>query len=97
MSAPYLLPSRDRGPVHTYEIAALLPKTRSGKIMRRILRKIAAGKQDEDGSGHDPSLQCRVSLGRQAGDVNPAGQGVKRGGLGGPENGKCPYFFLRHC
>ena len=31
------------------QIAAGLPKTRSGKIMRRILRKIAAGEYEELG------------------------------------------------
>jgi len=40
------------GPIATpdkIQIAGGLPKTRSGKIMRRILRKIAAGKVDEMG------------------------------------------------
>ena len=40
------------GPIATpdkIQIAGGLPKTRSGKIMRRILRKIAAGKIDEMG------------------------------------------------
>ena len=40
------------GPIATpdrIQIAAGLPKTRSGKIMRRILRKIAAGDTDEMG------------------------------------------------
>ncbi len=40
------------GPIATpdkIQIASGLPKTRSGKIMRRILRKIAAGKIDEMG------------------------------------------------
>ena len=30
-------------------IPAPLPKTRSGKIMRRILRKVAAGEEDQPG------------------------------------------------
>jgi acetyl-CoA synthetase len=38
-----------------------LPKTRSGKIMRRILRKVAAGERDMDAFGDistlaDPSI-----------------------------------------
>ncbi len=40
------------GPIATPDIiqwAPGLPKTRSGKIMRRILRKIAANKMDELG------------------------------------------------
>jgi acetyl-CoA synthetase len=40
------------GPIATIDhmkVTAALPKTRSGKIMRRILRKIAAGKTDDFG------------------------------------------------
>ncbi len=40
------------GPIATIDVmqwADALPKTRSGKIMRRILKKIAAGKFDELG------------------------------------------------
>ena len=40
------------GPVASFKAAVIverLPKTRSGKIMRRILRKIAANEQDELG------------------------------------------------
>ena len=40
------------GPIATPEViqwAAVLPKTRSGKIMRRILRKIACGDLDNLG------------------------------------------------
>jgi acetyl-CoA synthetase len=40
------------GPIATIDVlkwADALPKTRSGKIMRRILQKIAAGKADEVG------------------------------------------------
>ena len=40
------------GPIATpdrIQIAPGLPKTRSGKIMRRILRKIAAGEYDDLG------------------------------------------------
>src|SRR5690606_14966473 len=43
---------RDIGPIakpDTIQFAAALPKTRSGKIMRRILRKIAAGETDNLG------------------------------------------------
>jgi acetyl-CoA synthetase len=41
------------------QFAAALPKTRSGKIMRRILRKIAEGKPEEVGDTStlaDPSV-----------------------------------------
>ena len=50
------------GPIATVDIiqwADALPKTRSGKIMRRILQKIAAGKGDELGDTStiaDPSV-----------------------------------------
>ena len=36
--------------------APALPKTRSGKIMRRILRKIAAGQVSEDDFGDTSTL-----------------------------------------
>jgi acetyl-CoA synthetase len=44
-----------------------LPKTRSGKIMRRILRKIAEGKTDELGDIStlaDPSVVENLVTGR---------------------------------
>jgi acetyl-CoA synthetase len=50
------------GPIATpdkLQFAPGLPKTRSGKIMRRILRKIAAGQTDELGDTStlaDPSV-----------------------------------------
>ena len=50
------------GPIATIDVlqwADALPKTRSGKIMRRILQKIAAGKADEIGDTStiaDPSV-----------------------------------------
>ncbi len=53
---------REIGPIATIDIiqwADSLPKTRSGKIMRRILQKIAAGKVDELGDVStiaDPSV-----------------------------------------
>jgi acetyl-CoA synthetase len=43
---------KEIGPIATIDViqwADGLPKTRSGKIMRRILKKIAAGKLDELG------------------------------------------------
>ncbi len=43
---------KEIGPIASPDIiqwAPGLPKTRSGKIMRRILRKIAAGEHDELG------------------------------------------------
>ena len=45
-----------------------LPKTRSGKIMRRILRKIAAGLSDEIGDTTtlaDPSVVDKIIEGRE--------------------------------
>jgi acetyl-CoA synthetase len=45
-----------------------LPKTRSGKIMRRILRKIVEGKEDEIGDTTtlaDPSVVKRIIEGRK--------------------------------
>ena len=45
------------------QIVPGLPKTRSGKIMRRILRKIAADKHDELGDVStlaDPSVVERI-------------------------------------
>jgi acetyl-CoA synthetase len=50
------------GPIAAPDVihwAPALPKTRSGKIMRRILRKIAEGKTDELGDTStlaDPSV-----------------------------------------
>jgi acetyl-CoA synthetase len=52
------------GPIATPDVIQFvpeLPKTRSGKIMRRILRKVAAGDRDMDGFGDittlaDPSI-----------------------------------------
>lgn len=35
--------------LYYFQVAPGLPKTRSGKIMRRILRKVAANKADELG------------------------------------------------
>lgn len=39
-----------------------LPKTRSGKIMRRILRKILAGEEDSLGDTSTVSVQMRILL-----------------------------------
>jgi acetyl-CoA synthetase len=47
------------GPIATpdrIQFSADLPKTRSGKIMRRILRKIAAGETDEEAFGDTSTL-----------------------------------------
>ena len=58
------------GPIATPDeirVAAGLPKTRSGKIMRRILRKIAAGEEDQLGDIStlaDPSVVEQLLLGR---------------------------------
>jgi acetyl-CoA synthetase len=48
-----------------------LPKTRSGKIMRRILRKVAAGERDVGAMGDvstlaDPSVVAALVQGREA-------------------------------
>jgi acetyl-CoA synthetase len=45
-----------------------LPKTRSGKIMRRILRKVASGELDQLGDTStlaDPSVVDEIVKGRQ--------------------------------
>lgn len=61
------------GPIATPDIiqfAPGLPKTRSGKIMRRILRKIAAGETDQLGDTStlaDPSVVDDLVKGRVAG------------------------------
>ena len=53
-------PSWSISPVHPpTQITPGLPKTRSGKIMRRILRKVAAGEMDDLGDTStlaDPSV-----------------------------------------
>lgn len=43
-----------------------LPKTRSGKIMRRILRKILAGEEDQLGDTTTVSSRCRDCMRRQS-------------------------------
>ena len=50
---------KEIGPIATPEIiqwADVLPKTRSGKIMRRILKKVAAGDFDKKGMGDTSTL-----------------------------------------
>jgi len=60
------------GPIATPDIiqfAIGLPKTRSGKIMRRILRKIAANEEDSIGDSStlaDPSVVDDLVKGREA-------------------------------
>lgn len=52
-----------------------LPKTRSGKIMRRVLRKIAAKEEDQLGDVStlaDPGVVQQLVASRQAA-LNPAG------------------------
>ena len=49
--------------VSSAQITRSLPKTRSGKIMRRILRKVAANKADELGDVStlaDPSVVADI-------------------------------------
>ncbi|MDW7973614.1 MAG: hypothetical protein RMI01_10540, partial [Thermodesulfovibrio sp.] len=59
------------GPIATpdkIQFATGLPKTRSGKIMRRILRKIAAGAIEELGDTStlaDPSVVEELVSGRK--------------------------------
>ena len=61
---------RDIGPIATPEalqFAPALPKTRSGKIMRRILRKIAEGETGELGDTStlaDPGVVAQIIAGR---------------------------------
>ena len=50
---------KEIGPIATPELiqwADILPKTRSGKIMRRILKKVAAGDFDKSGMGDTSTL-----------------------------------------
>ena len=60
------------GPIATpdrIQIVPGLPKTRSGKIMRRILRKIAAGEYDELGDVTtlaDPAVVDQIVEGHKA-------------------------------
>ena len=59
---PILCPEKDIGPLASPDFiqwAPGLPKTRSGKIMRRILRKIAANEHEQLGDTTtlaDPSV-----------------------------------------
>ena len=48
------------GPIATpdFIVYSDLPKTRSGKIMRRILRKIAAGEEDSIGDTSAADILC---------------------------------------
>jgi acetyl-CoA synthetase len=63
---------KEIGPIATPDIiqwAPGLPKTRSGKIMRRILRKIAAGEHDSLGDTStlaDPSVVMDLVANRAA-------------------------------
>lgn len=63
---------KEIGPVATPDVIQFtsgLPKTRSGKIMRRILRKIAAGVYDDLGDTStlaDPSVVDEIIQGRKA-------------------------------
>lgn len=66
---------KEIGPIATPDLIHFvpeLPKTRSGKIMRRILRKIAAGETDISGFGDistlaDPSIVQTILETRPAG------------------------------
>jgi acetyl-CoA synthetase len=49
------------------QFASDLPKTRSGKIMRRILRKIAAGEKDNEAFGDLSTLADPKIVGELAG------------------------------
>jgi len=63
---------KEIGPIATpdkIQFTDVLPKTRSGKIMRRILRKIAAGDMDDLGdltTLADKTGFVRLIQGRQA-------------------------------
>ena len=64
---------KEIGPIATPDVIQLapsLPKTRSGKIMRRILRKIAENEFDELGRHLDPR---RSERGRRPGGQSAAG------------------------
>ena len=58
------------------QFAPDLPKTRSGKIMRRILRKVAAGELDKDAFGDlstlvDSAVVDEIIAGRYPDDTDP--------------------------
>jgi hypothetical protein len=63
---PPLAPRRPGPPLSPFRQAPGLPKTRSGKIMRRVLRKIASKEEDQLGDTStlaDPSVvQTLVDL-----------------------------------
>ena len=69
---------REIGPIASPDViqwADDLPKTRSGKIMRRILRKIAANEYDALGDIStlaDPSVVARLIEGHQHINENAA-------------------------
>ena len=69
-----------------------LPKTRSGKIMRRILRKIAENDHGSSGRHLDPgrSFGCRGS------DRQPHEQGLKRFRMGKPPNSQANLRPIAH-
>ena len=49
-------------PAQIHSWAPVLPKTRSGKIMRRILRKIAANEIDDLGDTSHPRRSNRGAM-----------------------------------
>ena len=62
---------KEIGPIATPEVIQFadgLPKTRSGKIMRRVLRKIAAGQDDfgDTSTLADPSVVTALVEGKKA-------------------------------
>jgi acetyl-CoA synthetase len=69
---------REIGPIATPDIlqfAPALPKTRSGKIMRRILRKIAENQLDQLGDTStlaDPAVVDALIAGREEATSVPA-------------------------
>ena len=76
---------KEIGPIASPDViqwAPGLPKTRSGKIMRRILRKVAANEFDAPGRHLDPG---RPRRGRRA-DRQPSGGSGCAATSGGPRS-----------
>ena len=72
---------KDIGPIASPDLiqfAPGLPKTRSGKIMRRILRKIAEDELVQPRRHHDARRSCRGRRSRQ----EPSEQKGRRGSVG---------------
>ena len=80
---------KEIGPIASPDViqwAPGLPKTRSGKIMRRILRKVAANEFDTPGRHLDPGRSRR----RQRADRQPQGHLAPPGNHASGRDGRVP-------